>query len=76
MYIYVGELKKTFCRNVFINKYVFNDDYPISVSLSIYIDIYIYRERERNIRNFLDFGLKSSIFQNIRKKQECFVFRL
>ena len=37
MYIYVGELKKTFCRNVFINKYVFNDDYPISLSLSIYI---------------------------------------
>ena len=74
MYIYVGELKKTFCRNVFINKYVFNDDYPIS--LSIYIYRYIYIERERNIRNFLDFGLKSSIFQNIRKKQECFVFRL
>ena len=72
MYIYVGELKKTFCRNVFINKYVFNDDYPISLSL------YIYREREteRNIRNFLDFGLKSSIFQNIRKTQECFVFWL
>ena len=35
-----------------------------SLSLSLYIYIYIYRERERekNIRNFLDFVLKSSIF--------------
>ena len=33
----VCELKNTFCRNVFIKKSVFNDDYPI-----LYIYMYIY----------------------------------
>ena len=37
----VCELKKTFCRNVFIEKCVFNDDYPI------YLKKERTRERER-----------------------------
>ena len=71
MYIYVGELKKTFCRNVFINKYVFNDDYPISLSLYIYI----YRERDREkYKKFFRFWAKKFNFPKYKKKTRMFCF--
>ena len=59
----VCELKKTFCRNVFIKKCVFNSDYPIYIYIYIYINykyklininykiIYIYYKRLIWLRN-------------------------